>query len=107
MSAEDLSQVGALIAGPASAVVVCVLVLGALYKLTVNQLVPLASKALDRHLAQVDTLLEQQRKESASLTRALSSFERALQAIDQRLARLETHAADEPDGRVLVARRDG
>jgi len=107
VSAEDLSQVGALIAGPASAVVVCVLVLGAIYKIAVQQLVPLASKALDRHLAQVDLLLEQQRKESASLTRALSSFERALQAIDQRLARLESHAADEPDGRVIVARRDG
>ena len=103
---QDLSQVGALIAGPASAVVVCVLVLGALYKLTVNQLVPLASRALDRHLAQVDTLLEQQRKESASLTRALSSFERALQAIDQRLARLEQHPTDEPDGRVRNERRE-
>ena len=107
MSAEDLSQVGALVAGPASAVVVCVLVLGAIYKIAVQQLVPLASRALDRHLAQVDMLLEQQRKESASLTRALASFERALQAIDARLARLEAHVdGDQPDGRVIVQRRD-
>lgn len=104
MTAADVAT---LAAGPASAVVVCVLVLGAVYRLVVQTLVPLASRALDRHLAQVDALLEQQRKESASLTRALSSFERALQAIDQRLARLEAHVdGDQPDGRVIVQRRE-
>lgn len=104
MTATDVAT---LAAGPASAVVVCVMVLGAVYRLVVQTLVPLASRALDRHLAQVDALLEQQRKESASLTRALSSFERALQAIDARLARLEAHVdGDQPDGRVIVQRRD-
>jgi len=104
MTATDVAT---LAAGPASAVVVCVLVLGAVYRLVVQTLVPLASRALDRHLAQVDALIEQQRKESASLTRALSSFERALQAIDARLARLEAHVdGDQPDGRVIVQRRD-
>lgn len=83
------SDLAALVAGPASAVVVCVLVLGAIYRISMQTLVPLASRALDRHLTQVDALLDQQRKESASLTRALTGFERALSAIDQRLARLE------------------
>lgn len=78
-----------LAAGPASAVVVCLLVLGAVYRLVTDTVVPLATRALDRHLSQVDTLLEQQRKESAALARALAGFERALQNIDIRLERLE------------------
>lgn len=86
MTAQELAT---LAAGPASAVVVCLLVLGAVYRLVTDTVVPLATRALDRHLAQVDLLLDQQRKESAALARALASFERALQGIDARLERLE------------------
>lgn len=82
-------EVGTLIAGPASAVVVCVLVLGALYRIVDRSILPLVSRSVERHLAQVDLLLEQQRKESAALAKALASFERALGNIDSRLARLE------------------
>jgi len=82
-------EMATLAAGPASAVVVCLLVLGAVYRLVTDTLVPLATRALERHLSQVDTLLEQQRKESAALARALAGFERALQNIDTRLERLE------------------
>ncbi len=82
-------EVGTLIAGPASAVVVCVLVLGALYRIVDRSILPLVARSVERHLAQVDLLLEQQRKESAALAKALSSFERALGNIDSRLARLE------------------
>lgn len=94
MSDIAYSDIGALVAGPASAVVVCVLVMGAIYRVVVQSVVPLAAKALDRHLAQVDDMLAQQRKESASLARALASFERALSAIDARLERLE-HAKEQ------------
>ena len=82
-------EVGTLIAGPASAVVVCVLVLGALYRIVDRSILPLVSRSVERHLAQVDLLLEQQRKESAALAKALASFERALGNNDSRLARLE------------------
>ncbi len=82
-------EVGTLIAGPASAVVVCVLVLGALYRIVDRSILPLVARSVERHLAQVDLLLEQQRKESAALAKALASFERALGNIDSRLARLE------------------
>ena len=82
-------EVGTLIAGPASAVVVCVLVLGALYRIVDRSILPLVSRSVERHLAQVDLLLEQQRKESAALAKALASIERALGNIDSRLARLE------------------
>lgn len=85
-------ELGALVAGPASAVVVCVMVLGALYRLVVTVAVPIIQRALDRHLAQVDALLEQQRKESATLTKALAGFERALQSINSRLENLELAA---------------
>ena len=82
-------EVGTLVAGPASAVVVCVLVLGALYRIVDRSILPLVARSVERHLAQVDLLLEQQRKESAALAKALASFERALGNIDSRLARLE------------------
>jgi septal ring factor EnvC (AmiA/AmiB activator) len=82
-------EVGTLIAGPASAVVVCVIVLGALYRIVDRSILPLVARSVERHLAQVDLLLEQQRKESAALAKALASFERALGNIDSRLARLE------------------
>jgi len=87
-------EMATLAAGPASAVVVCLLVLGAVYRLVTDTVVPLATRALDRHLSQVDTLLEQQRKESAALARALAGFERALQNIDIRLERLEDKTQD-------------
>ena len=64
-------EVGTLIAGPASAVVVCVLVLGALYRIVDRSILPLVARSVERHLAQVDLLLEQQRKESAALAKAL------------------------------------
>lgn len=91
MTAQEMAT---LAAGPASAVVVCLLVLGAVYRLVTDTVVPLATRALDRHLSQVDTLLEQQRKESAALARALAGFERVLQNIDIRLERLEDKKTD-------------
>lgn len=91
MTAQEMAT---LAAGPASAVVVCLLVLGAVYRLVTDTVVPLATRALDRHLDQVDTLLEQQRKESAALARALAGFERVLQNIDIRLERLEDKKTD-------------
>jgi septal ring factor EnvC (AmiA/AmiB activator) len=66
-----------------------VLVLGALYRIVDRSILPLVARSVERHLAQVDLLLEQQRKESAALAKALASFERALGNIDSRLARLE------------------
>jgi len=78
----DPSSIAPLLAGPASAVVVLVLVLWGLYKLVVVHFLPLASKAIDRHLGQIDKLIETQRDESKGILKALT-------AIDKRLARLE------------------
>lgn len=85
-------ELGTLLAGPASAVVVCVLVLGAVYRLAVTVAAPIIQRALDRHLAQVDALLEQQRAESVTLSKALAGFEKALESINRRLENLELAA---------------
>jgi hypothetical protein len=58
------------------------LVLWGLYKLVVIHFLPLASKAIDRHLTQIDRLIETQRDESKGILKALN-------AIDRRLSRLE------------------
>ena len=78
----DPTSIAPLLAGPAAAVVVLVLVLWGLYKLVVIHLIPLASKAIDRHLTQIDRLIETQRDESKGILKALN-------AIDRRLSRLE------------------
>ena len=78
----DPTSLAPLLAGPASAVVVLVLVLWGLYKLVVQHFIPLASKAIDRHLSQIDRLIETQRDESKGILKALT-------AIDRRLSRLE------------------
>ena len=70
------------VAGPGSAVVVLMTVLGGLYKLTTMYLMPLANRALDSHLSRIDALISVQREESKQVTKTLSS-------IDRRLARLE------------------
>ena len=78
----DPSSLAPLLAGPAAAVVVLVLVLWGLYNLVVKHFIPLASKLGERHLAQFDRLLEAQREESKTMVKAL-------QSIDRRLSRLE------------------
>ena len=70
------------VAGPGSAVVVLMTVLGGLYKITTIYLIPLANRALDAHLVRIDQLIAVQREESRQVTKTLSS-------IDRRLARLE------------------
>lgn len=70
------------LAGPGAAVVVLVLVLWGLYSLAVKHLVPLASAMGKRHLDQIDSLIANQKAESAAITKTLTS-------IDRRLARLE------------------
>ena len=85
----DPSSLAPLLAGPAAAVVVLVMVLGGLYKLVVQHFIPLASRAIDRHLSQIDRLGEGQRDESKGVLKALGAIEKSLGGVDRRLARLE------------------
>lgn len=78
-----VSSMSPVLAGPASAVVVLVLVGAAVYRIVATGLLPLASRAVDRHLSQIDELIRVQKAESKAITATLSS-------IDRRLARLES-----------------
>ena len=85
----DPSSLAPYLAGPGAAVVVLVLVLWGLYVIVVKHLIPLASRAIDRHLSQIDRLVEGQRDESKGILKALAAIERSLGGVDRRLARLE------------------
>ena len=50
---------------------------------------PLPSRAIDRHLSQIDRLVEGQRDESKGILKALGAIEKSLGGVDRRLARLE------------------
>jgi len=78
----DLVAVAPLLSGPASAVAVLVGVGVAAYRIIAQMLIPLLSRAVDRHLSQIDELLRNQKAESNAIAKTLAS-------IDRRLARLE------------------
>ena len=79
----DPSSLAPLLAGPASAVIVLVLVLWGLYVLAAKHLVPLGAALGKRHLDQIDELIKVQRAEGNAIAKTLTS-------IDRRLARLES-----------------
>ena len=85
----DPSSLAPYLAGPGAAVLVLMAVLYGLYLAVVKHFIPLASKAVDRHLSQIDRLIETQRDESKAIAKALGAIERSLGGVDRRLARLE------------------
>ena len=72
MTAETVAMY---ISGPASAVVVMLLFFYALYQLTSKQLIPLAAKALDRHLQALDALVTSQREDHSKMIESLARIE--------------------------------
>lgn len=78
----DPATLAPLLSGPASAVAVLVGVGIGVYRIVAQMLIPLLSRAVDRHLGQIDELLKNQKAESKAITQTLAS-------IDRRLARLE------------------
>lgn len=78
----DPTSLAPYLAGPGAAVIVLVLVLWGLYTLAVKHFIPLGAKLGDRHLAQIDAMIANQREEGKAFAKALAS-------IDRRLARLE------------------
>ena len=85
----DPNSIAPYLAGPGAAVVVLMTVLWGLYALSVKHFLPLASRAIDRHLTQIDRLVEGQRDESKGILKALGAIEKSLGGVDRRLARLE------------------
>lgn len=78
----DPTSIAPYLAGPGAAVIALLVVLAGLYRLAVQLLVPMLSKAIDRHMSQIDELIKVQKQESKAITQTLTS-------IDKRLARLE------------------
>lgn len=85
----DPASIAPLLAGPAAAVAVLLVVLYGLYLVVIKHFMPLASALGSRHLSQFDRLLEAQREESKAIAKALGAIERSLSGVDRRLARLE------------------
>jgi hypothetical protein len=84
--------------GPGAAVV-CLLIVGAaLYRLAVVHVLPLASAAVDRHLKQIDALIEGQRTEATHTAKALSSLEKTVKALERRIAQADGGTGWGPDG---------
>lgn len=54
----NIETLAPFLAGPGAAVIVLLCVFGALYRLAVVYLVPLAAGALERHLQQVDAIAD-------------------------------------------------
>jgi len=82
---QNIEAIAPFAAGPASAVLVMLLVLAAVYKLISNQLIPLASSALSRHLAALDRLVEcneqfhkQNREDHQAIIHALLDLEKTI-----------------------------
>lgn len=70
-----LDQIIPYIAGPGGAIVVCVLVGWAVYRLLVYVGAPLLKSAVDRHLAQVDEMNQRHSDEHGRIIDALNSME--------------------------------
>lgn len=84
IAAMDVEGVMPYLAGPGAAVLVLLLVLGCLYQVVVKHLIPLLSRAVDRHLAQIDRLIETQRDESRGILQALTAIDKRLQLIESK-----------------------
>jgi len=74
--------------GPASALVVCLLIGLGVYKLLRDFMVPMMQRAIDRHLDQVDEIIK---KHSAE-------HERIMAGLDAVVDRMERGVCERPDG---------
>lgn len=97
------------LAGPGAATLVLLLVGAACYRLVVSHLIPLATASIDRHLRQFDELIESQRLEAQQTTKALSSLEKAVRALERRIAHIDgaTGSGADGDGGSIARRADG
>jgi len=76
------------VTGPASALVVCLIIGLGVYKLLRDFVVPMMQRAIDRHLDQVDEIIK---KHSAE-------HERIMAGLDAVVARMEAGVCERPEG---------
>jgi len=77
------------LAGPGAATLVLLIVGAACYRLVVSHLVPMAATTIDRHLRQIDSLIESQRVEAQQTAKALASLDKAVRALERRIAQAD------------------
>jgi len=79
----DMEALAPYLAGPGAAVIVLLLVLGGLYGVIVKHGIPLVRSLGERHLNQIDALIQTQRDEGKAITQTLASIDKRLQVIEQ------------------------
>jgi len=71
----SIETIGPFLTGPASAVFCLVFMLGGIYKLTVDKLLPMLGAALDRHLRSLDELVATNSADHKAMVEALQRIE--------------------------------
>jgi hypothetical protein len=68
------------LAGPGAGLIICILVGLGVYKLLRDLIVPMVQKAIDRHLEQVDSMMEQHSREHAKIMEGLDALNASLRS---------------------------
>jgi hypothetical protein len=83
----DLSALAPYLAGPGAAVLVLLFVISMAYRLLIHYGLPLVKVFAERHLAQIDRMIDQQREETQVMVLSLNN-------IDQRLNKIEMYVLE-------------
>ncbi len=68
------------LAGPGAGLIICILVGLGVYKLLRDLIVPMVQQAINRHLEQVDKMMEQHSKEHAKIMEGLETLNSKMSA---------------------------
>jgi septal ring factor EnvC (AmiA/AmiB activator) len=66
-------------------------VLAAIYRLSVNYFIPICKGAVDRHLTQIDSMLEQHKTDSDATTEALRTLHTDVTAVKTDVHTIRQH----------------
>jgi hypothetical protein len=75
-----IEAVAPYLAGPGAGLIVCILVGLGVFKLLRDLIVPMVQKAIDRHLEQVDNMMEQHSREHAKIMEGLDALNTSLRS---------------------------
>lgn len=97
----DLTALAPYFAGPGAAVIVLLVVLGALYRLVVVYGMPFVQGVADRHLNQIDQMLKQHQEDSVRQGDALRALHADVTDIHRRIINIENQG-NPPDSLKLL-----
>ena len=70
-----LEGIAPYLAGPGAGLLVCILVGMGVYKLLVSKVLPLIEGAVNRHLSQVDRMIERHSEEHSAIVKAIQDLQ--------------------------------